>query len=293
MIFIVTPVYNRKEFTRNYLKALAEQTVQDFKVIIIDDGSTDGTSDMIEKEFPEVILLKEEGDLWWAEATNIGVKYALAHDADYIMTLNDDTVPERDYIEKMVYWSNKKPSALLGALAIDVTSGEPVAGGWLHSWKTTKLENLISTLKPNEFKGLHKVDVFPGRGLLIPVKVFKNIGLYDSKSFPQAAADDDFTYRAANAKYEIFANCDAKIKIYPDASGGVFLRKNKSFVNYYKHLFSIKGSANLKYFTKLVIKNCPKRYMLKYLFVGWSRRLGGYLKEWFFEFFDYKYSKYK
>lgn len=283
MIYIITPVYNRKEFTQNYLKALANQTIHDFKVIIVDDGSTDGTSEMIEEEFPEVILIKEKGDLWWAEATNIGVKYAIKHGADYIMTLNDDTIPEEDYIEKMIYWSSREPNALLGALAIDIDSKKPIACGWLHSWETTKLTSLVEILKPNEFNGLHKVNVFPGRGLLIPVDVFKKIGLYDSKNFPQTVADNDFTYRAEKAGYHIYCNCDAKIKIFPNESAATYYRKNKSLKNYFIHLFGLKGAGNLKRFTILVVKNCPKRYLLKYLIVGWIRRIGGYLKEWFLE----------
>ena len=285
MIYIVTPVYNRKKYTKNYLNALKKQSVKDFKVIIVDDGSTDGTSEMIEQEFPEVILLKENGDLWWAEATNIGVKYALAHATDYIMTLNDDTVPESDYIENMIFWSNRKPDALLGALAIDINTGKPIGGGFLHSWKKPRTSaNLVHILEEKELVGLVKVDNFPGRGLLIPRKVFDKIGLYDSENFPQAAADDDFSYRAINAGYEIFCNCDAKINSFPDESGGVYLKKNKNLKNFYKHLFSIKGSGNLIFFTRLAIKNCPKkRYLLKYLFLGWSNRIGGYLKEWIFE----------
>ncbi len=283
MIFIVTPVYNRKEFTKNYLEALKNQTNKNFKTIIIDDGSTDGTSEMIEQEFPEVILLKEEGDLWWAEATNIGVRYALNHGTDYIMTLNDDTIPEKDYMEKMIYWSTQEPNALLGALAIDIDSEKTIACGWLHSWKTTKLTSLVDILKPNEFNGLHKVNVFPGRGLLIPAKVFEKIGFYDSKNFPQTVADNDFVYRAESAGYQIYCNCDAKIKIFPDESAASYYRNNKSLKNYYIHLFGLKGAGNLKRFTILVVKNCPRRYLPKYLITGWSRRIGGYLKEWFLE----------
>ncbi|HIO96818.1 MAG TPA: glycosyltransferase family 2 protein, partial [Leucothrix sp.] len=98
MIYIVTPVFNRKDFTQSYLEALSKQTSTNFKTIIVDDGSNDGTSEMVESLFPEVILLKEPGDLWWAEATNIGVRHALSLGADYVMTLNDDTLPEPDYI---------------------------------------------------------------------------------------------------------------------------------------------------------------------------------------------------
>ena len=280
MIYIVTPIFNRKKFTKKYLEALSIQTVRNFKIIIVDDGSTDGTSQMIEKDFPEIILLKEDGDLWWAEATNVGVHYAMEQGATYVMTLNDDTIPEPDYIEKMIDWSTKNPNALFGAFAIDAESNKAIYGGEILNWKTGKFENLLDNIPKSKQNGLHKVNTFPGRGLLIPVDTFNKIGLYDSKNFPQTIADLDFTARADSAGYEIFCNYDAKIKIYPEESGGVKLRKDKSLKNYYQHLFGMRGAGNLKWFTIFAFKNAPKKYLLQYWVTGVTRRVGGYLLDW-------------
>lgn len=277
MLYIVTPVYNRKKFTKNYLAALSKQSVQDFKVIIVNDGSTDGTSEMIEKEFPEVILLKEVGDLWWAEATNIGVRYALRHGADRIMTLNDDTLPAEDFVEKMLYWAEKQPKALLGAFAIDIYSNKPVYGGEIRYWSPLKKNiNLLTTIAPKDQHGLHKVNIYPGRGLLIPCTVFQEIGLYDSKNFPQTYADYDFTFRAIKKGYNIFCNYDAMIKIYQDESTGEKLKREKNLLNYYMHLFNIRGGGNLKFFTICAFKNTPKAYLIPYLLRGWLGRIIGY-----------------
>jgi GT2 family glycosyltransferase len=280
MLFIITPVFNRKTFTQNYLKALTEQTSNNFKIIIIDDGSTDGTSEMIENEFPEVILLKEKGNLWWAEATNIGIKHAINLSADYVLTLNDDTLPEPEFIEKMLLWSIKKPNALLGALAIDADSSKPVFAGEILSWKSDISKFALDLVPKDKRYGLHKVNVFPGRGLLIPVKVFDEIGFYDSKNFPQTMADLDFAIRATEFGYEMYCNYDAKIKIFQEESGGMKLLKEKSWSNYYQHLFGIKGGANLKWFTIFVFKNAPKKYLIQYWFKGMSRRVSGYLIKW-------------
>jgi len=277
MIYIITPVFNRKTFTKNYLNALDKQTNKNFKVLIVDDGSTDGTSEMIEKEFPDVILLKEKGDLWWAEATNIGVKYAIFQGADYIMTLNDDTVPSENYIEKMYYWIEKEPIALLGALAIDEKTNNIIEGGEKRNWLTETPFYIKDTLKPEEQIGIHEVDFFPGRGLVIPSKVFNTIGYYDSKNFPQTVADLDFTYRAKNAGFKIYCNYDAKIKIYPEESGGVKLRKKKNLRNYYNHLFGMRGGGNLKWFTLCTLKNCPKKTLIPFLIIGLMRRIFGYI----------------
>ena len=276
MIFIITAVYNRKEFTRNYLKALSQQTSKDFKVIIVDDGSSDGTSEMIEEEFPNIILLKEKGDLWWAEATNIGVRYALEHGADYIMTLNDDTVPRVDFIEKMLLWIEKKPNVLLGAFAVDENNGDAVYGGEIRSCITGKSTHLIKTLQKEQMHGLHKVNLFPGRGLMMPAKVFDDIGMYDSKNFPQTLADLDFTCRAGNAGYEMYCNYDAVVGIYPEESGGIYLMKKKSFSNYYKHLFDLKGGGNIIRFSIFAIKNVPFYYLPIFLMRGLSARLLSY-----------------
>src|SRR3972149_9777335 len=135
-LYIVIPVHNRKDFTHSCLLSLYRQTLTNFKIIVIDDGSTDGTSEMIQKEFPEVILLHGDGNLWFTAATNLGVRYALEHDADYIMTLNDDTIATYSFIEKMLFWAEREPKALLGAFALDTETKKPVYGGSHINWKT-------------------------------------------------------------------------------------------------------------------------------------------------------------
>lgn len=283
MIYIITPVYNRKDFTQNYLKALQNQTNKNFKVVIVDDGSTDGTSEMIESDFPNVILLKEKGDLWWAEATNVGVRYALEKGASYIMTLNDDTIPYENYIEMMYYWIKEEPNSLFGALAIDEKTNEIAYGGEIYHWNNGQSTFLHSTLQKEEQKGIHEVNIFPGRGLLIPSEVFKNIGLYDSKNFPQTVADNDFAFRAINNGYKIYTNYDAKIKIFTNESAVQRIWKNRTIKNYFFHILNKRGGGNIVYFTKVAIKNCPKRYLIQHLFIGLTKRIFGYHIYWLLE----------
>ena len=65
MIDIVIPVHNRKQYTRDCLHSLQKQTISSYRVIIVDDGSTDGTREMLRREFPEVIVLTGDGNLFW------------------------------------------------------------------------------------------------------------------------------------------------------------------------------------------------------------------------------------
>ncbi len=276
MVYIVIPVYNRKDLTRGCLEALSKQTYKDFKVIVVDDGSTDGTSNMITQEFPDTILLFGDGNLFWSGATNKGVRYALENGATYVMALNDDTVPREDFMEKMMYWAKIKPKALLGAMDYDYNSQKPYYGGEIHNWRTNKTYPLLDRIPTEEQKGLHKVTHGPGRGLLIPREVFDKIGLFEEKKLPQYAADYDFTFQAAKYGYENYCNYDAILYSYPQESGDHQKRMHRSLKNYYKHLFSITGTGNLKVYTHYVLRNCPPINIPFVLLDGYLRRILGY-----------------
>lgn len=277
MIYIVIPVFNRKEYTRACLDSLNAQTNQDFKVVIVDDGSTDGTEQMLKEEFPEVDILRGDGNLFWTAGVNMGIRHALKMGAEHIMTMNNDIVVDKGLIENMYRWHKEKPKALLGALELDIDTGKPIFGGERLDWKRSKIQQVLEVLPESERHGIHRVTHLPGRGLFIPRVVFEKIGLFDQDRFPHYIADYDYTHTARRAGFELYVNYDAKILTYPDESGERQLRKNKSLKNYYKHLFDIKGGGNLRDFTRFTLKNCPKPYIPFYLANGYTRRLIGYL----------------
>jgi GT2 family glycosyltransferase len=279
-IAIVIPVHNRLQYTRSCLRSLHQQTIRDFQIVVVDDGSTDGTDEMIVSEFPDVVLLRGDGNLWWTRAINIGVAYALSHGADYILTLNDDIILQPDFIESMVSRAAENPNALLGGVEIDSITKTPLYGGKIIDWKLAKYRSVLDTLKPENQHGLHAVNHLPGRELLIPAETFREIGFFDAKNFPQTVADFDFTYRAYKAGYKVYCNYDAKVEVYQDTQGGLEYRENKTLRNYCKHLFSIKGKGNLHRFMRFGLKNCPRRFLLTFLVIGASRRVFGYLFEW-------------
>ena len=195
-ICIVIPVHNRINFTVGCIKSLEKQTVKGFKMVVVDDGSTDGTSEIMSKTFSEVTLLKGDGNLWWPGVTNLGVKYALKNGFKYIICLNNDTQVMPDYIEKMIYWAEQKPTALFGSMVYDISTGEPYYVGVRINWRRASLEYLIDKIPKDAFHGLIEVTHLYGRGLWIPTIVFDKIGLFDAKNFPQRAADSDFTIHA-------------------------------------------------------------------------------------------------
>src|SRR5204863_8343474 len=127
-----------------------------------------------------------------------------------------------------------------------------------------------------EQKGLHPVSLFPGRGLVIPKKVFDTIGLFEERKLPHYMADYDFTHMALRHGFPIYCNYDAILYTYPEEGGDHKVRKVKSLKNYFNHLFSVRGGGNLKNFTIYTIRNCPPAQLISSLLSGYARRLAGF-----------------
>ena len=278
-IYIVIPVHNRLDFTKACLHSLSRQSVDGFNVVVVDDGSTDGTFDALKQNFPEVIYIPGNGDLWWSAAMNKGVTYALESNAIYILSLNNDTVVAADFIQRMFESASKHPQALFGAYTLDIETQCPEYGGSRMNWNKDNVQ-LLDILAPHQRKGLHEVTHFPGRGLWIPAAVFKSIGLFDAVNFPHTAADYDFTLRAARMGFKIFCNYDARLYSHIYASGDWEIRLNFSLKNYIRHLTDIKGGGNLRVFIKYTMRHCPYESRFRYLVTGILSRLGGYPLRW-------------
>ncbi|HZY78730.1 MAG TPA: glycosyltransferase family 2 protein [Cyclobacteriaceae bacterium] len=276
MLCIVIPVFNRLQFTRDCLDSLEKQTIKADKIIIVDDGSTDGTEEVLAEWYPDVVVLKGDGTLFWTASINMGIRHALLLGADQVMTLNNDTVASPTFIANMLKASRAVPQSLVGALDVDSSTKRPYYGGEILNWKWSTSKYLLDFLKKEEQRGLHEVSLFPARGLLIPKIVFDNIGLFDEERLPHYMADYDFTLTAARHGFKIYCNYDAVLYTYPEEGGDHKIRKKKSWSNYWKHLFNIKGGGNLVNYTRYTIKNCPPGSILAALFTGYTRRLFGF-----------------
>src|SRR5215469_10337958 len=153
-IYAVVPVHNRKALIERFINCMRGQTYRNFTVIVVDDGSTDGTSALIQGKYPEVHLLAGDGNLWWTGATNLGIRHALAQaqEDDAILIINDDIEVDPDYLECLLQAWRKAPNALIGSVVVDIKNPEVIYdGGHTVNWWTAKMRTVNVNRRLRDF----------------------------------------------------------------------------------------------------------------------------------------------
>lgn len=250
-IFIVVPVHNRKALTERFLDCLSKQTFRNFTAIVVDDGSTDGTSELIRQRFPEVTLLRGDGNLWWSGATNLGVRQALlnASENDAVLVINDDLEVDPVYLERLYNVWQSSPDTLIGSVAVDLDNPDRIfcGGEKLGRW-SAKSRWLNVGKKLSAFGSDHrvKVSLLNGAGTLIPASVFHEIGLYDERHFQQGG-DSELAIRASNNGYSLIVAYDAVVKIHPETTAGINVQPNYTIGDLKTYFFGVRSYYRLKY----------------------------------------------
>ena len=128
-IYIVIPVYNNIKYTLKCLASLENQTYNNYQTIVVNDGSSDGTTEKINTNYPDVVVLEGDGNLWWTGATNMGVEYVLqvAVEKDFVLALNNDLEVKPDYLSELVKAYDENEPCLIGSISVYQNSPEQVA----------------------------------------------------------------------------------------------------------------------------------------------------------------------
>ncbi len=220
-LFVIIPVFNRWEQTRKCLDRLLGGSYGDFTIVVVDHGSTDGTRAGLETGFPDVIRLSATSDLWWAGATNLGIREALRRDAQTIMLLNNDCYLQADTMERLVKHHQAAPHAIIAPVQRNMRSGaiitRPMTSCFLLGFPTLLLPG--RHLYRQDRPGL--VDtrlVIGGRGVLIPARVFGIAGLFNETELPHYGADHDFYLRCRKQGIRLCIAQDALVEIDEDTT---------------------------------------------------------------------------
>ncbi len=206
-VFIIILNWNGWQDTIECLDSLKKINYPDYEIVVVDNGSTDGSADIIQKKYSQGIFFIETGkNLGFAGGNNIGIKYALERGADLILLLNNDTKVAPDFLTKLVEVAQSDfKIGIVGPKILFWNQPDRIwFGGGKINWLKTKGEHIdyrkIDTTTPSNKP--KKSDYISGCCLLIKREVVDKIGLLNDDYFLYYE-DTDWCLKAKEAGYKI------------------------------------------------------------------------------------------
>lgn len=245
-IAIIIATHNRSRLLKVLLQQLSELIIPDgvsIMIIIVNDGSTDGTLNMINNWFPGVKVINGDGNWWWTKCINEGVKTAIDNGCTHCLLLNDDNEVNKDYLKILVsdYLTLQKLS-ILGTASVSLSLPHRIESAGTKRFIRWRLK-FVPYYKgfhvvDEHFNGIKKTWTLSGRGTLISMEVFNEIGFFDERLI-QYGSDDEFFIRANIFNIPVYISWNAVVfnHTHLTSDGAVykssFIKLIKSFFNKY------------------------------------------------------------
>jgi GT2 family glycosyltransferase len=194
IIAVLLTCHNRKYKTLQCLHALYRQQGLEvdyhIEVFLVDDASSDGTTDEIQNQFPAVNIISGDGNLYWNRGMHKAWQTAAdTKDYGYYAWLNDDTFLYPTALQSLL--TNIMPASIICGTTQEAISKEITYGGYKNN----------QTIKPNG--QLQHCDFCNGNLVLIPREVYKKVGNLDPV-FHHAVGDFDYSLRAKKLGFQLF-----------------------------------------------------------------------------------------
>lgn len=228
-VAIIIVNWNRKEDTLACLESLSRITYPNARVIVVDNGSSDGSAQAVRGLFGRAMVIALPQNLRFAGGNNIGLREVLARGDDYALLLNNDTLVEPDFLDHLITAAESDPKIGLAGPKILYCDRPGViwfAGGVLKaSWGYVRHYGLR---RPDNgrFDQPKKVSFLTGCCLLIRREVLETVGLLD-EGYYLYSEDADYCLRARRAGFELYYEPQARIfhKVSASTGGAYNLRK--------------------------------------------------------------------
>ncbi len=225
-IVILIPIHNSLNYTKKTLKyiynSIACTSIFNFSfdVVIIDDGSSDGSAAWINENYPNIHLITGNGDLWWSGSINRGIDYSLNQlDPNYFLLFNNDLEIKENYFNCLIAAidENDKNTIIVSKVYYLDEPNKVFSMGAKFNY-FTGVSYILNYKYTNKYNVDQKIEVdwFGGMGVLIPKIVIDDIGYFDEYNFPQYKGDFDYALRVKKKGYKIIAH--PKLEIWNDTS---------------------------------------------------------------------------
>jgi GT2 family glycosyltransferase len=200
-VYIIIPVHNRQQITLKCLETLKQNGDMDrYYIVVVDDGSTDGTSEAICSLYSQVTILHGDGNLWWTGGIKKGMEYAYQQGAEYIIWLNDDCLVTEKTLSDSIEFCQQNPNSIVGCQGFEEKANTTLAfGGKYKTWKGYNLQSFPKDI-------VSPCDMLSGNLVVIPRETVARIGFPEPSLLPHYGGDTLFLIRARKAGFNIFVD---------------------------------------------------------------------------------------
>lgn len=263
-IWILLPVHNRRTITSRFVGCLTRQTHSNFHLVLIDDGSADGTADMVKSSVTNVTVLTGRGDWWWAGSLQRGFNWlksrSQSRPEDIVLIINDDTQFEPDFLARGVFLLDMNEKSLILAQCYSKQSGKIFDAGRHVNW---------STFTFSQPQSPDQINCLSTRGLFLRLSDFFAVGGFFPRVLPHYLSDYEFTIRANHKGFALKTDPSLKLWVDEQATG-------------YRERFSDPLREGIvKLFSKKCVRNPIARTMFIALACPWRWKLSNWLRVWY------------
>jgi GT2 family glycosyltransferase len=212
-VSIIILNWNSYDVTHACLLSLRSLDYPNFEVLLVDNGSADGSGVKLAADFPEVKLIRSEENRGFPGGNNLAIREALTGSADYLLLLNNDTEVAPDFLSQLVRMAETDPS--IGIVNPKIFFYEPAnrlwwAGGAYQPWHGLGKMRGVHQVDSGRYDKTEEISFATGCALLIKAEVVRRVGLLDEIYF-LGFEDLDWTVRARAAGFKAYYNPAAVI----------------------------------------------------------------------------------
>jgi GT2 family glycosyltransferase len=233
---IIIPSYNTKDLLDRCLESIfssIKHSTYSVEVIVVDNNSTDGSVEMLNKKYEQVIKVFNKENVGYGKANNIGIKKS---NGTHILLLNSDCKVLNAAIETLFIFSKKHDHSFVGGKLLNEDMTPQASGGPFYSLPVVFA---MLFLKGDAFhvtrsspKNVQRMDWISGACIMAPKKIFEDVGGFDEGIF-MYMEEIDLLYRAKKMGYDVWFNPEAYFVHSGAASAG---HKKEPVVNIYRGL---------------------------------------------------------
>jgi GT2 family glycosyltransferase len=213
LVYIIILSWNGKADTIECLRSLRRIEYPNFKILMVDNASSDGTVEAVREEFPAIELIVNDSNLRFAGGNNVGINHAIESGARYVLLLNNDTVVDKALVRTLVDVAESAPKiGMVGPKIYYYHERNRLwyAGGKID-WKKGWMWHVgVREEDRGQYDTQEETDFISGCCMLVKRSVIDSVGMFDDAYYIYGE-DVDWCVRASRAGFQLRFVPEAKL----------------------------------------------------------------------------------